>query len=107
MASGRLDPRMMWETSQRNSVITGGNEGPFKPVYLSTDSRGLGSPAKKVEQKRDKSESTAAETILKDLSMTARGRFQQNVDAVEATEKDLWGHMGELPHFHEKDRIQG
>lgn len=47
-----------------------------------------------------------AETIPKDLSMTARGRFQQNVDAVQATEKDLWGYMGELPRFHE-DRIQG
>lgn len=98
---------MTWETSQRNSVFTGDNEGPLKPTDLSTDSGGLGSPAKKVEQKRDKLESTPAETILKDLSMTARGRFQQNVDAVEATEKDLWGHMGELPHFHEKDRIQG
>lgn len=97
---------MMWETSQRNSVITGGHEGPLKQTDLSADSWGLGCPARKMGQKRDKSESISAVTIPKDLSMTARGRFQQNADAVEAAGKEL---RGQRVGFHTsmKNGIQG
>lgn len=95
-------PGMIYETSQRNSVITGGSEGPLKPTALSKDSGDLGGQVRKVGQETDKSESIPALTIPKDLPTATRGRFQQNAGAVGAAEKELWGQMGGLSHFHEK-----